>query len=817
MMKTAVKRVRDYLLARKWDNYLVILPTAFLVNEFVEELLVSGTPQGALRPRIYTFESFVDMVLATSSSSTMWIGEVEKTEILRNIINNSQLKREYYYFSNVEKHPGIVQAVTQTIGELKRAVIFPERLGATLDSRDINSSKMHDLRLIYESYQQFLTANNLGDRDDRYLEVLNLLAENRVAYLNDVEFAYIDWFEDYTGVQAEVFRVIKQCVPEVLIGAEATSLVTTKLTETHLLKGWGREGEVRQVAGLIKRMIREEGLSLDDIVLVCRDPAVYSSHLRRIFTEAGIPLCLDWKETLGENRMVESLLMFLEAAGAETGVTLWELLDNTYLTGNDNHASQCLTDWSRGSINIELQPSEWLDRLEKERPDGENYQPGAGWDSCYKWLQGFIDVIDNICKQGMIIDIINSVRVAMGKLKIERNILELSEDITFEEKIRLVRRDLRAWQAFSGILNEMEAAARILGNDETTLNSFWQQLRSYADSESYSPDTVCRGGVQILAPTQIRGLKFNTVVVMGMQEGEFPRSINSDWVINDRERVELRPEIDLPTSWELYQREKVLFKMVREACRGQLWLTYPAIDEDGQAVLASLYIEEMGRYLGQPLEADEPQPVVFPDDWQDGCSLREVALSLLHQGHRNIGYRLVDEKLGVDKHLQALEEVDARRRGREFSPWDGCFSTPGIISQLSTKQMNRVFNVSYLNTYANCPMKYFLAVELGLKPLPGEETAINYLDKGMLQHQVLQRVFAGKVPDDDAGIMTLVGDILDKVCIENNCLGQQYPHPLLWEYEKRIIRDNLTNLVIAEVQRLSEGNYSPAYQEWGFG
>ncbi|MEN6463039.1 MAG: PD-(D/E)XK nuclease family protein, partial [Syntrophomonas sp.] len=42
-------------------------------------------------------------------------------------------------------------------------------------------------------------------------------------------------------------------------------------------------------------------------------------------------------------------------------------------------------------------------------------------------------------------------------------------------------------------------------------------------------------------------------------------------------------------------------------------------------------------------------------------------------------------------------------------------------------------------------------------------------------------------------------------------------HPLLWEYEKRIIRDNLTNLVIAEVQRLSEGNYSPAYQEWGFG
>lgn len=815
MRKTALKRVSDYLLARKWDSYLVILPTTFLQDKFVEELLVEDGPQGALRPHIYTFESFVDMVLAASSSSTIWIGEVEKNEILRTIINGLQMQQQYYYFSKLERYPGISRAVAQTIGELKRAVIYPEQLRTALDRVNINSPKMHDLRLIYESYQQFLTANNLGDRDDRYLEALNLLADKRVPWLNNVELAYIDWFEDPTGVQHEVFKVIKQSIPDILIGMEGTSGKTVQLPETHLLKGWGREGEVRQVAGLIKRMVRKQGLGLNEIVVVCRDPATYAFHLRRIFAEAGIPLCLDWKEPLSENHMVASLLMFLQTAGAETGVKLWELLGNTYLTGNDNRVAEYLAAWSRGSI--ELQPSEWLDKLEKEKPDWENDLPGIDRNCCREWLQGFIDALDNICKQGRIIDIINSVRVAINKLQVERNILELPQDITWEEKIRLARRDLRAWQAFNGILNEMEAAARSLGNSEITLNSFWQQLRSYANSESYSPDTICRGGVQVLAPTQIRGLHFNAVVVLGMQEGEFPRAINGDWVINDRERLEMRPEISLPTSWELYQREKVLFQMVREASQRQLWLTYPAIDEDGQAILASLYIEETAGNLGQPLETDDPLPQVFPHDWQDGCSRREVALSLLQQGYRNTGYHLIEKYPGLDKHLQALEKVDNSRWGREFSSWDGCFNNPEVLDLVGNKQTNRVFNISNLNTYANCPMKYFLAVELGLKSLPEEETAINHLDKGILQHQVLQQVFAGEVPNDDTEILALVEEILDKVCVENNYLGQQYPHPLLWEYEKRAIRDHLTHLVIVEVQRLSKGDYYPAYREWGFG
>jgi hypothetical protein len=82
MMRTALKKVNEYLVAKRWDSYLVILPTSFLANEFIEKLLINEGPEGALWPRIYTFESFVDMVLASSSSSTILIGEIEKNEIL---------------------------------------------------------------------------------------------------------------------------------------------------------------------------------------------------------------------------------------------------------------------------------------------------------------------------------------------------------------------------------------------------------------------------------------------------------------------------------------------------------------------------------------------------------------------------------------------------------------------------------------------------------------------------------------------------------------------------------------------------------------
>ncbi|MGI5920443.1 MAG: PD-(D/E)XK nuclease family protein [Syntrophomonadaceae bacterium] len=816
MMKIAIKRVAEYLSAKRWDDYLVILPTTFLVDQFRENLFSNGEFEGALRPRIYTFESFVDMTLAAIPSSVTWLGEVERAEILRNVIYKLELNKKYQYFRDSQKHPGIIQAISQTIGELKRAVILPHQLGAALQRQNLDSPRLLDLWLTYHSYQEFLAANHLGDRDDRYLKAWRILAEGSLTWLSAVEFAYIDFFSDPTGVQNEVFKVIKQTVPDVLIGGTGIAPAAQRLPETHLLKGWGREGEVRQAAALIKTIIRQEGLNLNQIALVCRDPAVYSPVLRLVFAEAGIPLCLDWKENLVENRLVESLLMYLYAAGDKEGWRLGKLLDNNYLVGLNNDIGECMADWARAAS--ELKSREWLDRLEQEEPGwNPDEHQGMDWNRCFTWLNEFINIMNGICRQGTQTDIIKSIRAAMKKLKVAKNILAFPDNLDFAARTKLARRDLRAWQAFNQILNEMEAVAGITDKISMTLNSFYLKLKSYIEAESYSPDTVCRGGVQVFAPTQIRGLDFDTVIVLGLQDGEFPRSISGDWVINDRERIKLKAEFNLPTSEELYQREKVLWQMVREACRRKLWLSYPAINEDGQTVLPSLYIEAMERLLDYRLEADEPLPLVYPDNWQESCSLREAVLSLLSQGYQTIGYEFIKENEDLKRHLKNLQIVYQWRQGAHFSPWDGCFSSSQIIELLQQKYQRRVFNIGHLDTYGNCPMKYFWAVEMGLRPQPDEGTALSSLDKGTLQHQVLQQVFAGAIPDSEDDISTLVGHTLEEVCTANNFLGQQYPHPLLWEYEKQTIHKNLTNLVIYERQRLAKGHWHPAFQEWGFG
>lgn len=814
MMTKALERVKTYLKVRKWEAYLVILPTTLLVEKFMQELMADAEVQGILEPQIFTFESFAEKMIKSSHAATVWIGEVEKSEILRNCILDLQQQGQLGYFLNIERHPGIVRSIAQNIGEMKRAVATPDKLKKAVGK--FASAKMSDLWIIYSTYQELLAIYNLGDRDDRYMQVLDLLSQNGVSPLYNVEFAYIDWFEDPTGVQTEIFRLIAEQVPEVCNASQHIITTPQEYPATIFVQGWGREGEVRRVAVIIKNLVANEGRSLEDIVLVCRNPTDYSGTLHKVFAEAGIPLFLDWKEPLGTNKLIKSIFLLLQAAGGERAFRLCELLDNDYVVGTDKKMAAFISAWSQNYF--ELTSDEWVKKFEAARANQETANYCPDWDKCSAWLKQFLSIVNSIPLHGPIMSFINSIRTMLKSLQVEKNMVTFADDITLAEKISLQRRDVRAWLAFNRILDEMDAAAK-LGGDiyAISLNEFIEQLMDYTGSESYSPDIINRGGVRVMSPTQIRGLEYEYVIALGMQEGEFPRAISSDWVINDRERLQMRSDIYLSISGELYQRERALFNMVLKACRKRLWLCYPVVDNEGQAVLPSLYLEDVKQQSGLWQGNDEPLTVVFPVEVQQSCSLRELILVLMKQGHKDTAISLAGREPELKQHLQSLDQVNSFRWGNDFSPWDGCFNRAAIIAQLSAKCARRMFSAGILNHYANCPMQYFLARELELKPLPAAETELNHLDKGVLQHQVLQRVFSGNTTLNDREIPEVVAETLEKICRENNFTGQQYPDPWLWELEKRVIRDNLINLVISELERLKRSQFHPAMYEWGFG
>src|SRR5690606_37935966 len=102
----------------------------------------------------------------------------------------------------------------------------------------------------------------------------------------------------------------------------------------------------------------------------------------------------------------------------------------------------------------------------------------------------------------------------------------------------------------------------------------------------------------------------------------------------------------------------------------------------------------------------------------------------------------------VRGHPVASPAVDAgvttvlARRAASFSEWDGNLSGRPVPSPAG----GAVLSASRLETYASCPMRYFLGNVLHLADddAPDDIFSIGALDRGSLVHEVLER-FIGDV------------------------------------------------------------------------
>src|SRR5262245_52508020 len=83
------------------------------------------------------------------------------------------------------------------------------------------------------------------------------------------------------------------------------------------------------------------------------------------------------------------------------------------------------------------------------------------------------------------------------------------------------RRDARAWQRFDELLDAMAGVARALGSATMPLEDFLGQVVAAAERDLGS-ESEPAGGVRALSVLDARGLDFDVVYVMGLDDGTFP-------------------------------------------------------------------------------------------------------------------------------------------------------------------------------------------------------------------------------------------------------------------------------------------------------
>lgn len=800
MKRKALEKIRNYIKNQAWHKYLVILPTPALVQKFIDELF-NEEVKGVFYPKIYTFDQFVGEVL---SGNNKYIGEISKIEILKDVIDKLTKEGRLNYIGNNTKY-GIIQFIAEAISELKQFAIDAEKF--TEAAQSLSNPKVTDLALIYITYEAQLQANGLKDNEDRFLDLLYKLENEDIPLLKDVDYFYADWFIDNTLIQDKIFETLQRIIPDSDAGFGAygkTSLDDiTRLyppeNKSHLanviyshnssqevlfpqigvFSESGREGEVIKVLNEVIRLL-ENNVSVNEIAIVARNPQEYADILLKWFDKIDVPLEIEVKKPLLISPVVKSLMLWFDLAKNfnQKSFSLDILLDNYYLT-DDFECKREVLKWC--SLQGEHTLQGWMDLWKKGESDLVSDFGSATYNKVLEILEHTLDLWSSLPPEGPAEDIIGAIKYILEKLNIEKKLSRFEDNISLQERVAISYRDNQAFNRFREVINNLEEVWAAT-NRSASLSGVLSDIRDYLTSINFSYKRNYGSGIKVLSPTEIRGLKFHSVFVLGMEQNKFPKLVMQNPLLKDHERLNLRSFFYIPLSIEIYEREKLLFYLVIQASAKELFLTYSATNEEGQPNLKSLFIEDV--------------------------------LNLIPEDAVSKPYTPKRVSLNPSPYLTHLLNVEAQRNSTSFSAYEGCFKDQTMLEKVRANTYAKTFSISTLNNYAKCPMKYFMVTELGLTDEKEAVDGISKPELGSIKHEVLARVLTDYKELDINNLVDTVADVLEKVCEEKGYKGDEYPHQWLWELEKVNIIESLSSLIEMELQR---GTLKPCLFEWRFG
>jgi RecB family exonuclease len=259
-------------------------------------------------------------------------------------------------------------------------------------------------------------------------------------------------------------------------------------------------------------------------------------------------------------------------------------------------------------------------------------------------------------------------------------------------------------RALAGMLRALEELAE-LGERPSGMG-----LIDLLDGLEVRAGSRAPGAVLLTAPLEIRARRFDTVILAGLQESDFPRASVPDPFLPPELRRELATSsgLRLALVHDGLERERYLFYAAASRATHELVLSYRSSDEEGNLALPSPFVSDVAELL-HPGWAEQRRrrllaDVVWPAE--QAPTERERARTLADAG-------------GVD----SLESPAA----------------PRDLSEVALRRVRHreIVSGGALECYADCPVKWL--IERELRPArfqPDPEP----LARGSYIHQALEEI-----------------------------------------------------------------------------
>ncbi len=390
----------------------------------------------------------------------------------------------------------------------------------------------------------------------------------------------------------------------------------------RLVEAPGRYGEVEAVGRELRRQLAD-GARPERLAILARDMGRYAALIDDVRRRFRLPIHFRRGEPLLGTPLVKAVVGLLRCAAE--GVPrpgLETVLTQDYFRAGGMTLVRCLR--RAGYVDAAVRSLDaCLAHAVEKRRDG----PGrARLLAAGARLQRVVAHVAALGRRRTVAAHVTALRRALRALGFR----PLPPDALLE---RAGRRDAAAWGLLDETLDALGGVTTALGAGPVSLGDFLGTLLAALEPLALPDPAPRAGSIHALGVLDARGLDFDTVYLLGLDDGTFPAAHPENPILPDAARRELAPHAAaivrrrlgprgdglplgglLRTAREAALEDPFLFFLALSTAEQSLVMTVPLVDERGNPTVRSPFVDEVAACLtdGIPIETASATSVVPP-------------------------------------------------------------------------------------------------------------------------------------------------------------------------------------------------------------
>lgn len=791
--------VVDEIFLRHWGRARLIVPTHRAAEYRVRALILAGKIPGVWGRPICTFEAFLTELLRGTVHEGRALAPLEERLLLRRALDRVRPQGLMDELAEAAETAGFLSHLRRIIGQLKQAAVEPAAFRERVRARKHPMDAL--VGAVYAEYQRLLQEHGAYDTQGRFWAAHLLCSEGEPPLLRDVDAIVLDGFDDFTPSEFRLIESLAPHVAHLVVGLHYDAqprrgdlfAMTNKLQARliHRLNAapedreppppsttgayvglhvfsrdylTAPEGlapnvdfyaahtpaqELEQVARRIKQLVVEDGVALDDIAVVCRQLQTVGPKIQHLFASYGIPVRLTSGPALWESGLAATLVRLYDALGNWPRDAVVELAASPCFAGDGRtkeklrplyglvarmaQVTQGRTEWRNQLRRLHRRLTS-EDRKDRDAARWRKRVPLAA-DACAALLAE-LDRVEDAERALPKNATLDAHAAALLKLLDGWNVAGAIEGLGVETAayeienaaLAAVREILHTFVAWGdeGAVSQAQFVAH--------LREALQQTRLPADSPE--------AGVAVIEMNAARHLPFAHVFLVHAVDGQLPQPPTTTALYNDRDvRDLIHCDIPLETADLAAARELVLFQRLFDMPHGQLHLSWHEMSAGGQTTRPSAFIADVRHLLrnvseercADPKDAAAP-PIALAGKWRDlqnaayARGYLPAATPREQMPHANLARPLAG--VACETRRQSFDAHDA---------YDGVLSDAERIAAVAKKfDGEHTFSVNQIETWKDCPFRFFQSFVLDIPPLETPEQAFDRKVLGLILHEALE-------------------------------------------------------------------------------